>query len=123
MLLCRMPVMIGSCLDPLRKRGDLQGECPYDDGAYFVVNGQEKVVISQERLRTNFPYVFAPRKTAASLGTGIGKSMLCCEVRSSHESKLRSTSTIVLHLVEAKAGQSPELVVSLPYLECPVSLP
>jgi DNA-directed RNA polymerase II subunit RPB2 len=123
MLLCRMPVMIGSCLDPLRKRGDLQGECPYDDGGYFVVNGQEKVVISQERLRTNFPYIFPPRKTAASLGTGIGKSMLCCEVRSSHESKLRSTSTVVLHLLEAKAGQPPELVVVLPYLECPVSLP
>lgn len=123
MLLCRLPVMIGSCIDPLRKRGELRGECPYDDGGYFIINGQEKVVISQERLRTNFPYVFAPRKSAGSVGTGLGKSLLCCEVRSSHESKLRSTSTLVLHLLEAKDGQPPELVAVLPYLECPVSLP
>ena len=56
-LLCRLPVMIGSSIDVLRRNGQLAEECPHDDGGYFVVNGQEKVVISQERLRTNFPYV------------------------------------------------------------------
>ena len=122
-LLCRLPVMIGSSVDVLRRNGHLAEECPHDDGGYFVVNGQEKVVISQERLRTNFPYVFARRKGAAAIGPGLGKSVLCCEVRSSHESKLRSTSTIVLHLMAAKHGQPPELVAILPYLECAISLP
>ena len=29
------------------------GECPYDQGGYFVVDGKEKVIISQERIATN----------------------------------------------------------------------
>jgi len=29
------------------------GECPYDQGGYFIVDGKEKVIISQERIATN----------------------------------------------------------------------
>jgi DNA-directed RNA polymerase II subunit RPB2 len=29
------------------------GECPYDNGGYFIVDGKEKVIISQERIATN----------------------------------------------------------------------
>lgn len=29
------------------------GECPYDHGGYFIVDGKEKVIISQERIATN----------------------------------------------------------------------
>ncbi|KAJ1778862.1 DNA-dependent RNA polymerase II [Coemansia sp. RSA 1824] len=37
------------------------GECPYDQGGYFIINGSEKVRIAQERIGTNTVLVF--RKT------------------------------------------------------------
>lgn len=121
-LLCRLPVMVGSSVCYLQQHGNLEGECPYDEGGYFIVNGMEKVIISQEKLRTNFPYVFPPRKGQPPVAPHLGRSVLTCEVRSSHEAKLRSTSTLHLHLLEAKAGRAPEVVAVLPYLECPVPL-
>lgn len=33
------------------------GECPYDQGGYFIVNGTERVLIAQERMSTNRVYV------------------------------------------------------------------
>jgi len=32
-------------------------ECPYDQGGYFIIDGKEKVVISQERMVTNRLFV------------------------------------------------------------------
>lgn len=34
------------------------GECPLDPGGYFIVKGGEKVVVAQERMASNFVYVF-----------------------------------------------------------------
>jgi DNA-directed RNA polymerase II subunit RPB2 len=41
------------------------GECVYDQGGYFVINGGEKVIVAQEKMADNFVYVFktkAPSK-------------------------------------------------------------
>jgi DNA-directed RNA polymerase II subunit RPB2 len=52
-----VPIMLHSKLcvlhnqppDVLRE----MGECPYDQGGYFVVDGKEKVIVAQERIATN----------------------------------------------------------------------
>lgn len=33
------------------------GECPFDQGGYFVVDGKEKVIVAQERITTNRLYI------------------------------------------------------------------
>ncbi|KAM3205804.1 hypothetical protein P3L10_029214 [Capsicum annuum] len=53
----RMPIMLRSCSCVLYGKDEEQlaklGECPLDPGAYFVVNGTEKVISIQEQLSKN----------------------------------------------------------------------
>jgi DNA-directed RNA polymerase II subunit RPB2 len=56
-----IPIMLHSRLCGLYKQGfntrvEL-GECPYDQGGYFVINGKEKVCVAQERSITNALFV------------------------------------------------------------------
>ena len=57
-----IPVMIRSCVCHLVGLPNLelarQNECIYDQGGYFVVKGNEKVLTAQERQRNNFVFVF-----------------------------------------------------------------
>ncbi|KAK5069454.1 DNA-dependent RNA polymerase II [Lithohypha guttulata] len=41
------------------------GECPYDQGGYFIINGSEKVLIAQERSAGNIVQVFQKPSTSA----------------------------------------------------------
>ena len=53
----------------------VEDECVCDSGGYFIINGVEKALLAQEKLRTNFPYVFASK----------GKFSHFVEIRSCHE--------------------------------------
>jgi len=63
------------------------GECCYDLGGYFIINGSEKVIVSQERMCDNKLYIFKLRQT---------KYSHICECRSS-----KSISDIY-HLIQVK---------------------
>lgn len=41
-----------------------KGECPLDPGGYFIVKGGEKAVVAQERIASNFVYVFKNRNNS-----------------------------------------------------------
>lgn len=74
-----LPIMLHSKLcvlheqpkDVLRE----MGECPFDQGGYFVVDGKEKVIVAQERIATNRIF--------------INKSK---DIKFSHEGLIRCTS-------------------------------
>jgi len=53
-----IPIMIKSkyCTTTIKK--DLLGECKYDPGGYFIVNGQEKAVMSIEKMVDNKNLIF-----------------------------------------------------------------
>ena len=57
-----VPIMLRSDYCNLAGRSDRDlaelGECPYDQGGYFVINWSEKVLIAQERMANNHVYVF-----------------------------------------------------------------
>ena len=56
-----IPIMIHSKLCILHNLDSIKlsefGECPYDHGGYFIVNGKEKVIISQEKKVNNILYI------------------------------------------------------------------
>lgn len=77
-----IPIMLNSDLCLLsevsnKTKGEL-GECIYDEGGYFIVNGNEKVIIMQEKKAENKVYVFKQ-------GKGASKYQHIAEISSSHE--------------------------------------
>lgn len=56
---CEIPVMLGSVIDHLRKKnytGDellKVGECKYDPFGYYIIRGDEKIILTQNKLRAN----------------------------------------------------------------------
>ena len=63
----KIPVMVGSkyCLlhDQTYVHPKSLGECPEDTGGYFIISGGERVIISQERMSENRPFVFRNNKS------------------------------------------------------------
>lgn len=61
-----IPLMLRSkyCNLTLHK-GSESKECNYDPGGYFIVNGSEKVVISQDRMVENKPLVFLKKDSSS----------------------------------------------------------
>ena len=105
--LCRLPIMLG-CRACHTSSGDGPHECTLDPGGYFIVSGCEKVLVSTEKLHHNTPYVFPVKQPS--------RYAFQCEIRSCHERKLRSTSSLYLYISQSKKGATPEMVVTLPFI-------
>ena len=56
---------------PTLGEGDGKNECRYDPGGYFIVSGNEKVVICQDRISENKTLVFAPTTNSDGLSAEI----------------------------------------------------
>ena len=58
----KIPIMIRSEYCSLGDKKDIERielrECEFDQGGYFIIGGGEKVIVAQERMATNFVYVF-----------------------------------------------------------------
>ena len=90
----KIPIMVRSkaCIlsqMPGIAEGGGDHECRYDYGGYFLINGNEKVVISQDRISENKTLVFAPN------GNGDG---LYAEIRSMPDGMFLPPKTTSLHL-------------------------
>jgi DNA-directed RNA polymerase II subunit RPB2 len=72
----QIPIMLGSHFCYLGG-GNLAAECPYDPRGYFIVNGNEKCLVSLDRISENKTYVFSGGKSS---GDG-----LVAEIRSVSE--------------------------------------
>lgn len=70
-VLVRMPIMVKSqycilnnidkVIDQQKANQELKMECDYDPGCYFIINGSEKVVVSQEKRVVNKPVISKPK--------------------------------------------------------------
>jgi len=95
-LIGKIPVMLRSkhCVlttNDLDDRGMTEfGECIYDQGGYFVINGSEKVLVAQERMSNNHVYCFKKKDDH--------KYSWVVECRSHVSQGGRPTSTIYLQM-------------------------
>ena len=61
----KIPIMVGSKYCVLNNQNinfKKSDECLYDNGGYFIINGNEKVIVSQDRIAENKTYVFKDSK-------------------------------------------------------------
>lgn len=64
----KLPIMVNSKYCVLKNANmllDEKNECKYDHGGYFIINGNEKVVVSQDRIAENKTYVFKDNKASS----------------------------------------------------------
>ena len=91
----QVPIMLRSSYCSLfqKPEKDLNelGECPFDQGGYFIINGSEKVLIAQEKMSTNHVYVFKKRQP--------NKYAYVAEVRSIAESQNKSPSSMFVRKI------------------------
>jgi len=91
------------------------GECVYDIGGYFVVNGSEKVIVAQEKMSQNQVYVF--KKAPPS------KWAYVAEIRSCPETGSRPTSTMLVRMKRNDSYQNGSTIdATIPYIREDVSI-
>ncbi|KAG7673734.1 hypothetical protein Ndes2437B_g01899 [Nannochloris sp. 'desiccata'] len=116
-----VPIMLRSdyCNLADRSERDLMelGECPYDQGGYFIINGSEKVLIAQERMANNHVFVF--KKSQPSKYAYIG------ECRSTRENSTHAVSTMAVKMLSragAKKGSGQAVRVAIPYVRSDIPI-
>ena len=114
-LLGYLPIMVRSKYCSLRDLTDhdlnKKGECVFDQGGYFIINGSEKVIIAQERMSNNHVYVFQRKQPH--------KFEYTCETRSHVLHGARPTSTMFLQMYGKGSRGSVEgnqIRITLPYI-------
>lgn len=131
-----IPCMVGSDLCNLKgktkeERIELE-ECFYDPGGYFIINGTEKVILSQDRSAHGDCFVFKGRSTdpikTQKKGDEKCNNIPCewsAEVRSYSDSVEPNITTTYIKLSEAQLqkGEDRRLYVILPNVEAPVPWP
>ena len=67
-LIAQLPIMLQSCkcnLNNMTVENRIKhGECRYDKGGYFIINGKERVLVAQERINYNSVYTFSQKSTS-----------------------------------------------------------
>lgn len=112
-VLCQPPCMSGTKYDNVGSSPFLSGECPLDPGGGFVVNGSDKFIVSQERMRTNHPCVYPAKASDSKYG-------LVCEFRSLKDGGMRSTSNTLVYM--SKKNDLIHIVIPFVAYQIPVSM-
>ena len=88
----KIPIMVKSkfCVLNDMNYADTTGECKYDHGGYMIVNGNEKIIVSQNRVPENIPHMFPTNKATAYSHT--------IEIRSVQDNRFSVPKTTTLKL-------------------------
>ena len=115
----KLPIMLKSSICVLSQYKHVDsantGECKYDAGGYFIINGSEKTVLGQERAAENKVYCFNVSKNNT-------KFTWMAEVKSVPDFKCISPKQINMMVSSKNNGFGFALSVQLPRVKQPIPL-
>jgi DNA-directed RNA polymerase II subunit RPB2 len=115
----KLPIMLKSnicLLNQYKHFSNIQtGECKYDSGGYFIINGSEKTVLGQERAAENRVYVFNISKNNT-------KYSWIAEIKSVPDFKCISPKQINLLMSSKNNGFGNAISVQIPRIKQPIPL-
>ena len=115
----KMPVMLKSniCVLTQYKHIDTKqsGECKFDAGGYFIINGSEKTILSQERAAENKVYCYNISKNNT-------KYTWQAEIKSIPDFKCISPKQINIMILSKSNGFGNPIVIQLPRIKQPINI-
>jgi DNA-directed RNA polymerase II subunit RPB2 len=115
----KLPIMLKSsiCVLTQYKHIDpsLTGECKYDAGGYFIINGSEKTVLGQERAAENKVYCF-------NVSNNNTKYSWLAEVKSVPDTKCISPKQINMTISSKHNGFGYPMSIQIPRIKQPIPL-
>ena len=115
----KLPIMLKSSICVLTQYNHVPsthtGECAYDAGGYFIINGSEKTVLGQERAAENNVYCFNVSKNNT-------KYNWIAEVKSVPDFKCISPKQINMMISSKNNGFGNPISIQLPRVKQPIPL-
>ena len=115
----KLPIMLRSSICVLKQHKSLNdalsGECRFDAGGYFIINGSEKTIICQERAAANRVYCFNVVKNN-------NKWSWLAEIKSVPDFKQISPKQITMYLASKNNGFGYGMYIHIPRTKQPLPL-
>ena len=115
----KLPIMLKSNICVLNQYKHIDysqtGECKFDAGGYFIINGSEKTVLGQERAAENRVYCFNIEKNDT-------KYLWKAEIKSVPDFKCISPKQISMMISSKNNGFGNQIVVEIPRIKQPIPL-
>jgi len=115
----KLPIMLKSniCVLSQYKHLDAEktGECKFDAGGYFIINGSEKTVLGQERAAENKVYCFNISKNNT-------KYTWMAEIKCVPDTKCISPKQINMMISSKNNGFGFPIVIQIPRIKVPIPL-
>jgi len=115
----KLPIMLKSNICALTQYKHVEnvytGECKFDTGGYFIINGSEKTVLGQERAAENKVYCYNISKNQS-------KYTWMAEIKSVPDFKCISPKQINIMVCSKNNGFGQPLVIQLPRVKQPIPL-
>ena len=115
----KLPIMIKSDICVLKQYTYVNsaciGECKFDAGGYFIINGSEKTVLGQERAAENRVYCF-------NISKGNTKYSWSAEINSIPDFKCISPKKTIAYICNRDNGFGNPIVVQVPRMKQPIPL-
>ena len=114
-LLCKIPIIVRSKYCVYKE--DIFSECKYDLGGYTIINGNEKVLITQEKIIPNIIQIYELSRTNT-------KYKYVAEVRSSPPDLFGITKTTSVKITNKSLSYDNNIYISFPRIktDIPISI-
>ena len=110
----KIPIMVNSKYCILNQKGG-EEECKYDVGGYFIINGNEKVIISQEKIANNLIQVYKNPKNYS-------KYSHICETRSLNENTFGIPKVASIKITNKNDIYSNQIRILLPHMKTEIPI-